>query len=337
MSAARRWRNLLTTLGVGYLGLAAWNGYVYRRTRELPLPLPLEGEAGTYEWPGGRIFYTRRGQGEPLLLVHGIYAGADSHEFQYVFQALAEHYQVYAYDLLGFGHSARPNVRYSGALCVRLLTDFIRDVIGRPTSVVATSLSGGHAIVAASQERGLIRRLILEAPTGRTAATRPSAVADAAYIALNLLPDLAEGLLNAIASRASIRWYLRNMAFYDPSKVTDELVEYGYRSAHQPGAQYPFVAFLTGRFDVALEGALRSLPQPLALIWGREARFTPVQQAEWFLRARPDAMLNVVEQTGIDVVRERPDEFVHVTLATLGHRPAGPAPKEMAERAGARA
>jgi len=332
MDTSHRLRRLLTALGAGYLGLAAWNGHVYRRTRALPFPPPLEGETGIYNWPGGRIFYTRRGRGEPLVLVHGIYAGADSHEFQYVFGPLAERYEVYAYDILGFGHSSRPNVRYSGALYVRLLADFIRDVVGRPANVVATSLSGGHAIVAASQERSLIRRLILEAPTGRTAPGRPSVARDAAYIALTLLPDLGEALLNAIASRASIRWYLRHMAFYDPGKVSEEVVEYCYRSAHQPGAQYPLVAFLTGRLDVPIEGALRSLVQPLALVWGRQARFTPVQEADWFLRVRPDAMLNVMEQTGSDAVRERPEEFVHVTLATLAHEGAAVAASRVGEK-----
>lgn len=317
MSLARRLRTLLTGLGVGYLGLAAWNGYVYRRTRDLPFPFPLHGKAGTYDWPGGRIFYTQRGQGEPLLLVHGIYAGADSHEFQYVFDELAEHYQVYAYDLLGFGHSQRPDVRYSGALYVRLLADFVRDVIGRPASVVATAHSGGHAIVAANQERRLIRQLVLEAPAGQTTTSQRSSAADAAHLALSLLPDLAEATANAIASRASIRWYLRRMAFHNPDKVTDELVEYIYRSSHQPGAHYPFVAFLTGRLDVPLEGALLSLSQPLALIWGREARFTPVSEAERLLRLRPDASLYVLDQTGNDVVREQPEEFVRVVLATL--------------------
>ncbi len=317
MRATRRLQSILTTVGAGYLGLAAWNGYIYRRTRDLPFPLPLQGETGTYDWPGGRIFYTRRGRGEPLLLVHGIYAGADSHEFQYVFDALAEHRQVYAYDLLGFGHSARPDVRYSGALCVRLLTDFVRNVIGRPTSVAATSLSGGHAIVAASQEPRLIRQLILEAPTGQATTSRRSSVADAAYLALNLLPDLAEGAVNAIASRASIRWYLRHMAFHDRNKVAEELVQYGYRSAHQPGSQYPFVAFLTGRFNLPLQGALRSLVQPLALIWGRNARFTPLSEARALLSLRPDAALSVLDRTGIDVVRERPAEFVRLVLDTL--------------------
>ncbi len=317
MSVTRRMRNLALGLGAGYLGLAAWNGSIDRRTRRLPFPPPLEGETGTYNWRGWRIFHTRRGRGEPVLLVHGIYAGADSHEFQYVFDDLAEHYEVYAYDLLGFGHSQRPEVRYSGELCASLLGDFLRDVIGRPAAVVATSLSGGHAILAASRERELIRHLVLEAPTGQTTTSRRSAVADAAYLALSLLPELAEATVNAIASRASIRWYLRHMAFYDPTKVTGELVEYGYRSAHQPGAQYPFVAFLTGRFDVPLAQPLRELRQPLTLIWGRNARFTPVSEASRLLELRPDAALYVLDRTGVDAVRERPDEFVRLTRAAL--------------------
>lgn len=317
MSLARSLRRLLTGLGVGYLGLAAWNGYLYRHTRRLHFPLPLEGETGTYRWPAGHIFYTRRGRGEPLLLVHGIYAGADSHEFQYIFNALAERHQVYAYDLLGFGHSDRPRVRYSGALYVRLLTDFLRDVIGRPADVVATSLSGGHAIVAAAGQPGLVRRLVLEAPTGQTTQTQPSRAADAAYLAFRLLPDLAEATVNAIASRPSIRWYLRHMAFHDPEKVTDELVEYGYRSAHRPGAEHALVAFLTGRLNVQMEKALRSLSQPLALIWGRHARFTPVSAAGRLLDLRPGAALSIVENAGIDVVREQPQEFLRLAEAYL--------------------
>ena len=318
MSVRSRVRGLLGALGLGYLGIAAWNGHVYRRTRDLPFPLPLDGETGTYPWPGGRIFYTRRGQGEPVLLVHGIYAGADSHEFRQVFAPLAERYQVYAYDLIGFGHSERPSLRYSGSLYVRLMVDFLRDVIGRPAHVIATSLSGGHAVVAANQARDLVQRLILVGPTGSTTASvEPAGASQAAYLALNLLPDLAEGVRNAIASRPFLRWYMANRQFYDPSNVTDELVDYYYRSAHQPGAEHPLAAFLTGHLNVALDEPLRSLPQPLSLFWGRQARVTPLREAWCYLTVRPDARLHVLESAALDAINDQPQEFVRQTFDIL--------------------
>jgi pimeloyl-ACP methyl ester carboxylesterase len=333
MSLSSRLRQLGTGLGLGYLGLAALNGRVYRRVRQLDYPRALEGETGTYDWPGGRIFYTRRGQRETLLLVHGIYAGADSHDFFQVFAPLAQRYQVYAYDLLGFGHSARPDVRYSGPLYVRLMQDFVRDVIRRPVTVIANSLSGAHAIVAAAESPELIRRLILITPDGTTTGTvQPGAAANAAYLALNLLPDLGQGLRNSIASRASLRWYLRNMAYYDPAKITTERIEYGYRSAHQPGAEHALIAFVTGRLNVPVDDALKRTSQPLSLFWGREAKVTPLADAELFLALRPDARLYIFDRTGLDLLSERPQEFLHRTFEVLAGREVGMAAEQALQR-----
>lgn len=333
MAKPSRTRRILTALGIGYLGLAAWNGHVYRRTRGLRFPLPLNGEAHTYNWPGGSIFYTQRGQGEPVLLVHGIYAGADSYEFRQVFEPLSTRYQVYAYDLLGFGHSARPNVRYSGPLYVRLLTDFVRDVIGRPTSVIATSLSGGHAILAANEERNLIRRLVLVNPTGRTDTTvYPSVGRKAAYLALTVLPDLGEAVRNLIAARAFIRWYLSHQTFHNRSRVTENLVDYYYRSAHQPGGEHALIAFLTEHLNVPVDDALRALPQPVSLFWGRHARVTPLNQAWHYLTIRPDATLHVLDEAGLDAINDQPEEFLRQVLNTLAGAEMETVSREALER-----
>jgi len=326
MSISSRVRQLLTALGAGYLGLSAWNGWVWRRTRNLSFPAPLDGEANTYPWPGGMIYYTQRGRSdaEPVVLVHGIYAGADSHEWRGIFEGLAERYQVYAYDLLGFGHSAHPYLRYSGPLYVRLLIDFLRAVVRRPATVVASSLSGGHAIRAASEAPDLIRRLILEAPTGQVGRmVEPSAGQQALYLAANVLPDLGEGLRNLIATRTYIRSYLASQAYYDPSRISDETVNHGYISAHQPGGQYPLVAFLSGHLNVPIDDALRSLSQPISLIWGRQARVTPLSDARRLLQLQPRARLHVMEQTGLDAAQERPQEFLRIVEDVLAGREAG--------------
>ena len=74
---------------------------------------PLNGEDGLYAWKHGSVHYTVKGHGEPLLLIHGVYAGASPYEYRRVFELLAERYRVYAMDLLGFGRSARPAVVYT--------------------------------------------------------------------------------------------------------------------------------------------------------------------------------------------------------------------------------
>ena len=49
----------------------------------------LAGREGRYIWEHGDIWYTVKGQGAPLVLIHGIYAGASSYEYRRVFELLA--------------------------------------------------------------------------------------------------------------------------------------------------------------------------------------------------------------------------------------------------------
>jgi pimeloyl-ACP methyl ester carboxylesterase len=55
---------------------------------------------------GHEIAYWTAGQGEPLLLIHGFPTA--SWDWHYLWNALAQHYQVIACDMLGFGDSAKP-------------------------------------------------------------------------------------------------------------------------------------------------------------------------------------------------------------------------------------
>src|SRR6185369_3465773 len=55
---------------------------------------------------GVTLHYRRAGQGEPVVLVHGI--PQTSHEWRYVMPRLAEKYTVIAPDLRGLGDSTRP-------------------------------------------------------------------------------------------------------------------------------------------------------------------------------------------------------------------------------------
>lgn len=60
----------------------------------------------TFDYRGQTIRYWTSGQGEPLLLIHGYPTAA--WDWHYLWQPLAERYQVIACDMIGFGHSAKP-------------------------------------------------------------------------------------------------------------------------------------------------------------------------------------------------------------------------------------
>ncbi|WLH67646.1 alpha/beta fold hydrolase [Pseudomonas sp. FP2309] len=60
----------------------------------------------SFDFRGHTIRYWVAGQGEPLLLIHGFPTA--SWDWHYLWQPLAQHHQVIACDMLGFGDSAKP-------------------------------------------------------------------------------------------------------------------------------------------------------------------------------------------------------------------------------------
>src|ERR687893_3018381 len=134
----------------------------------------LGGEVRYYRWKGGDLAYSVAGEGEPLLLVHGVYAGASSFEFRKNFDELSKSFRVYALDLLGCGMSERPRRRYGPGDVTSQVEDFAREEIGGPAHLVASSLSAALAIPALVRSPRLFKKVVLVCPTGYGSLERPS-------------------------------------------------------------------------------------------------------------------------------------------------------------------
>src|SRR5574340_130013 len=109
---------------VGALAMANWFTRVGLREPEHGL----DGASALYPWTEGAIHYAAAGRGEPLLLLHDLRAGASAYDYRKVFAPLAPRYRVFAPDLLGYGRSGRPAIRYTSTLYVSLIEDFLRQV-----------------------------------------------------------------------------------------------------------------------------------------------------------------------------------------------------------------
>src|SRR3954465_14889622 len=133
------WRKILLS-GGALLGVAAAYNAIARKGVDQLTNL-IGGEEGGFEWRERRVAFTKRGSGPPLLLIHGIHAAGWSYEWRNNVDALARTNTVYTIDLLGFGLSERPAIRYSARLYISLISDFVSRVIDEPTVLVSPSLS----------------------------------------------------------------------------------------------------------------------------------------------------------------------------------------------------
>ena len=300
------WKGVIAG-GAGVAALAAVNAAV---AREVPGPETgaLGGEAGTYRWKHGQVFYRHAGAEDsarpPVLFVHGIGAGARSFMWRRNFLPLSHDFRTYAVDLLGFGYSDKPaNAPYSSDLYVELLSDFLREIVGRPATLVGQGLSAAFATRVADERAELVRSLVLVSPTGADNLGARPGVAGAAFYGLLHSPVLGTSFYNAVTSERSVRDYARGQLFYEKRFATPRLVAHYYAVSHLPGAQHAATAFLSGYLNTDIREPFARLRQPVTLVWGKQDTANPIEQAGQLLSLNPRARLEV-----FDRCRQMPQE-----------------------------
>lgn len=264
-----------------------------------PLEPWFDGDRHSYFWRGFKIAYTSRGQGRPVLLVHGIHAAASSYEWRHNFEALSEHYRVYAVDLLGFGLSDRPPVRYTSETYVQLLIDFLRDVFIEPPAVIASSLSAAFAVSAAYRAPSLIAGLALVCPTGLRRLNSTQLLPNTATQVLLEAPVLGQSLYNMLVSEASIKFYLRNQVFFDEKAADKAIVSQMYATSHQHGAKFAPTAFVSGALNLDISEVFPRLDLPTLVIWGEKARVTPMTDSADFVEENARVRLAIADDSGL--------------------------------------
>ena len=113
-----------------------------------------------YDWRFGKIRYQKKGNGSPLLLVHDLTVGSSNYEYHRLINNITEHHKVYSIDLLGYGLSDKPSITYTNNLYEQLISDFIKNVIKRKTSIVVSGESVPFVMLSCHNNPELINKII---------------------------------------------------------------------------------------------------------------------------------------------------------------------------------
>jgi pimeloyl-ACP methyl ester carboxylesterase len=314
-----RWRNLLLGGGAAFGAVATYNAIARRAVA--PLANALGGEEGTFEWRGHKIAYTVRGSGPPILLVHSIHAAGWSYEWKDNVETLSQSHTVYALDLLGFGRSDRPALRYTARLYLSLISDFAEEVVGAPCALIASSLGAAYALVLGARDPGRFPALVVVEPTGLVRLNSGSgASGDVARFAVDT-PVVGTAFYNGLVSRRSLRTFLE-LVYHDNDLVTDEMVDAYYATSHQPGAKHAPAAFVAQQLNIDVRHAVRRLTQPALLVWGEQARMEPIDEIRPFLTLHPDFETAIFDPSADLPHSERAAEFNEVVTGFLSRSEA---------------
>jgi pimeloyl-ACP methyl ester carboxylesterase len=248
-------------------------------------------------WKRHNIHYRKSGLGDPILLIHNLYPGASYEEFEHNIQQLASRHTVYALDLLGFGDSDAPRRKYTAELYIELIKNFCHNVIGERTNVMSAGLSCAYISQAAADEPELFDRIIFICPRSEpTGLDFPRWAAPIRHFMMTA-PGVTEGNTEAIANEYTLTHYLRT-CFHNPKAITGELVEQLRYNAARPGSMHAYAGLMVGYLDWPLLDSLPRVQNAILLIWGRQARPTPVEHSVRLVALARRCNLRVIEAAG---------------------------------------
>ncbi len=310
----------LAVVGGAIVGAAAANSIISRRAGTLENVIG--GHERTYRWRLGDIFYTIAGEGEPVLFIHGVSAGVSSYEWRKNFLPLSDQFTVYALDLLGFGLSDKPDVLYNAHLYSQLIIDFIMDVIGRPVDIAASSHGAAYVTLAAEKHKPLVRRLLFSCPTGIGFADKQIPMSTWLSLALKV-PVFGQSVYYGLTSYAGIEGYLKSQVYANPVNVGQDVIDHYYAASHLPGADRAIRAFIAGKLNVDVSQHFSLLTQPVAIVWGKQARITPVEMADRFIEANSMSRVEILNDAAQLPHEERCEEYNDLARDVFASPPEG--------------
>jgi len=305
-------RKLLTsTLVVGGAvgAIALYNKFIESQASEPDTVL--KGEERRYPWKYGDIFYQVKGSrdAKSLLLIHGFGPGASSYEWRKNVDALSEHFRVYTLDLLGFGLSDRPGIDYTAETFADLISDFLKQAIGKPTVVVAHGLTCAYVIADAYRRPQLFERLVLVSPSPDILEESFQSSLSTAVKFVLRTPLLGQFIYNTLTSRRAIRSYYDLEGFQNPGLITEELVEYIYSNAHQSNNRYPAASMLSDNLLMDVREPLARLQVPVVAIWGREDVFTPPETSNVYKQVNKNIDTRILDKARQHLQDEQAEKF----------------------------
>ena len=215
-------------------------------------------------------FYSREGEGRPLVFVHAINAAASAHEMRPLVRALARGDRpIFALEWVGFGHSDRPEIAYTPDVLEDQLEHFLERVV-RPAGgadLIGLSLGATYAAEVARRRPDLVRSLVALEPAGL--GDDPGEVGRLWSRMVFTLPGVQRALYERLTTPERLFEFARDQLFTPEFGVPAEYVEYGVETARVEGAARPLDDFVNGRLFVkdAVETYLR-LRQPVLVVHG---------------------------------------------------------------------
>ncbi|TFF33403.1 alpha/beta fold hydrolase [Mucilaginibacter psychrotolerans] len=228
--------------------------------------------------------YVEHGEGEPLLLLHGL-MGALSN-WEKVIEEFSPHYRVIIpilpiYDM--------PILTTGVKALSKFVHKFIRFKKLTRITMLGNSLGGHVGLIYVLSHPGYVKALVLTGSSG-----------------------LYENAFGGSFPRRENYEFVKSKVeytFYDPAVATKEMVDEVYANINDRAKVIRILAMAKSAIRHNMKDDLRKITMPVALIWGRDDKITPPEVALEFNELLPNSHLYWIDKCGHAPMMEHPEEF----------------------------
>lgn len=232
----------------------------------------------------GKFRYIEEGQGEPLVLLHGLFGALSN--FQYLIEHFKQTNKVVVPMLplldLDLLHTSVSGLQ-------KYVHKFIEQRKYQGIHLMGNSLGGHVALVHILKHPERIKSLILTGSSG-----------------------LFENGMGDTYPKRGDKEYIRKktaLTFFDPALATDELVNEVFEITNNRLKVIKIIALAKSAIRNNLGEELNNIKQPTLLIWGKDDTITPPFVGKEFNKLIPNSELHFIDKCGHAPMMEVPTEF----------------------------
>ena len=225
-----------------------------------------------YHWRFGDIYYTKKGKGSPILLIHDMLPGGSGYEWTRIEDELALEHTVYNLDLPGCGRSEKSGMTYTNFVYVQAICDFIKNVIGEKTDVIVNGYSASFVVMACHNEKTLFDKIMMVNPVSLTSLKQMPGRKEKLLRKCLEIPVFGTLVYHMVVSRSAVNDdFIENYAF-DPFHPDRELQDAYYEAAHKGGyyAKCLYSSQSAKYMNINIRHAVESIDNSIYIVEGED-------------------------------------------------------------------
>ena len=292
----------------------------------------------SWVWHEWEIAWNRTGcpdrSGPAIVLIHGF--GACKEHWRHNQPVLGNIGTCYAIDLIGFGHSSKPQARLKGEKpqsgdfnyrfdsWASLVFDFCNEIVQKPVILIGNSIGGVIALRASQLLKDACCGVVLIDCAQRTMDDKRLGEKPAW---MKLLRPLLKTLVsqrwlssNLFRNAANPKMIKRILMKAYPSGVNldQNLIKLLHIPSQREGAKEAFRGFINLFDDYLAPELMKDLQTPVDLIWGEKDPWEPLEEAQrWFTTFRCIRSLEIIPEAGHCPHDEAPDHVNNILLKLI--------------------